>query len=110
MKSLCSQIFHSIFCIPLTDIINTSLKTGVWPNSYKQELITPAPKTFPVETMDQLRPISNLPNCDKIQESIVSDIVIDDIKNELDPSQYGNQKKTSIQHYLVRMMYRIVST
>lgn len=63
-----------------------------------------------MENMEQLRPISNLPNCDKIQENIISDMVINDMKNDLDPCQYGNQKKTSIQHYLVRMMYRIVSS
>ena len=36
-------------------------------------------------------------------------MVIHDIKNNLDPTQYGNQRKTSIQHYLVRMMHRIVT-
>jgi len=59
--------------------------------------------------MEQLRPISNLPNCDKIQERIISEMVIHDMNDNLDPSQYGNLKKTSIQHYLVRMMHRIIS-
>ena len=59
--------------------------------------------------MQQLRPISNLPICDKIQEKVVSEMVISDMKDHLDPSQYGNQKNTSIQHYLVRLMHRIVT-
>ena len=36
-------------------------------------------------------------------------MVIHDMNDNLDPSQYGNIKKTSIQHYLVRMMHRIIS-
>ena len=99
----------SSLCIPLTEIINASLRTGDWPDSYKQELITPVGKVFPVEFIKQLRPISNLPICDKIQEHFISEMIISDMKNKLDPSQYGNQKNTSIQHYLVKLMHRIVS-
>ena len=36
-------------------------------------------------------------------------MVISDMKKSLDPSQYGNQKHLSIQHYLVRLLHRIVS-
>ena len=31
------------------------------------------------------------------------------MKAKLEPSQYGNQKKTSIQHYLLKMMDNIVT-
>ena len=102
--------YADLLCIPLTDIINTSLRTGSWPDIYKQEIITPIAKVFPVEFMEQLRPISNLPNCDKILERIISEMVISDIKDKLDPSQYGNQKHLTIQHYLIRMMNRIVTS
>ena len=36
-------------------------------------------------------------------------MVISDMKTKLDPSQYGNQRRTSIQHYLVKMMDKIVT-
>jgi hypothetical protein len=36
-------------------------------------------------------------------------MVICDMSDKLDPSQYGNQKHTSIQHYLVRMLHRILT-
>ena len=36
-------------------------------------------------------------------------MVIDDMKAKLDPSQYGNQKHTSIQHYLVRLLHRVLT-
>ena len=58
-------------------------ESGIWPDKYKLELITPVPKVFPVELMEQLRPISNLPNCDKIQESIISEMVIHDMNDNL---------------------------
>ena len=32
------------------------------------------------------------------------------MKEKLDPTQYGNQKNKSIQHYLVHMMHRIVTS
>ena len=99
-----------VLCVPMAHMINHSIESGAWPDSYKHELITPIAKTIPVERLDQLRPISNLPICDKIQEAVISDMVVSDMKKHLDPSQYGNQKRTSIQHYLVNMMHRIVTS
>ena len=36
-------------------------------------------------------------------------MVVSDMAAKLDPTQYGNQKKTSIQHYLVKLLHRIVT-
>ena len=63
-----------------------------------------------METLEDLRPISNLPISDKIQEPVISDMIIIDMKNKLDPTQFGNQKNTSIPHYLIKIMHRIVSS
>ena len=101
--------FALFFCVPLTDIINSGLKVGHWPTSYKRETITPTPKQFPPENREMLRPIANLCNFDKIMEKIISEMVISDMTEKLDPAQYGNQKHTSIQHYLVRMLHRILT-
>ena len=79
------------------------------PDSYKIEIITPIGKTVPVESLDQIRPISNLPICDKIQEAVISKLIISDMESKIYPSQYGNQKKTSIQHYLIKIMNNIVT-
>ena len=101
--------FAFFICIPMANIINTGLSVGQWPKIYKKETITPIPKQYPPESMEMLRPISNLPNLNKIMEKIICEMVISDMKNSLDPSQYGNQKHLSIQHYLVRLLHRIVS-
>ena len=101
--------FSQFLCVPFTDIINSGLKVGHWPTNYKREFITPTPKQYPPEDREMLRPIANLCNFNKIMEKIISEMVIDDMKAKLDPSQYGNQKHTSIQHYLVRLLHRIVT-
>ena len=93
----------------MASIINTGLRVGHWPKSYKRETITPTPKQFPPENSEILRPIANLCNLNKIMEKIVSEMIISDMKDSIDPAQYGNQKNLSIQHYLVRLLHRIVS-
>ena len=101
--------FAQYLFIPVSDIVNSSLTGGQWPNIYKKETITPTPKQYPPESMEFLRPISNLCNLNKIMEKMISELVISDMSTKLDPSQYGNQKHTSIQHYLVRLLNQILS-
>ena len=96
-------------CVPMTNIINRSIHTGTWAKIYKKEIITPIPKIFPPETIDQLQPIANLLNMNKIQEAAIASLVIQDMEDYMDPSQYGNRKETSIQHYLVKLLPRILA-
>ena len=42
-------------------------------------------------------------------EKLLSDMMISDMKATVDPSQYGNEKGTSIQHYLIKMIHRILT-
>ena len=42
-------------------------------------------------------------------EKILADLMIKDMEAKLDPSQYGNQKGISIQHYLINMVHRILT-
>ena len=42
-------------------------------------------------------------------EKIISEMVISDMKPKLDPKQFGDQKHLGIQHYLVRLVHRILS-
>ena len=41
---------------------------------------------------------------------MIAELVISDMKMGLDPKQYGNQKNTSIQHYLLGLLHRIVTS
>ena len=94
---------------PLTDGLNAAIHRGEWPNIYKVGTITPAPKVRPTKLLDDLRPITNLFTYCKIGEKIICDLIVEDMVKKMDPSQFGNLKNTSIQHYLVSLINRISS-
>ena len=94
---------------PVADIINTSIKQGAWPDIFKLEMVTPIAKVQGVpKNVDELRNISGLLNLDKIAEKIIAKMMISDMKENLDPSQYANQRGLSIQHYLVKFIDRVL--
>ena len=59
--------------------------------------------------MEDLRNISGLLTFDKVAEKMVAEIMIADMADKLDPSQYANQKGLSLQHYLIKMIDKILS-
>ena len=93
---------------PVANVINSSIRQGCWPDILKLEIVTPVPKVFPPKNTDELRNISGLLNLDKIAEKIISKMMISDMMKNIDPSQYANQKGLSIQHYLVKMINKIL--
>ena len=97
------------FSSPLSNIFNSATLDGVWPDIWKVEYVTPAPKVFPPNSMDDLRKISGTKNLSKILEALLSDYMIEDMKPSMDPSQFGNTKGLSIQHYLVKMVDKILT-
>ena len=100
--------FAAYLAEPLTDIINTSVRLGEYPQLYKFEICTPVPKSYPPQTTSQVRNISGLLTFDKIMEKLISELIISDMSPNMDPSQYGNQKGVSVQHYLINMLHRIL--
>ena len=93
---------------PLCNIINLSIKKGQWPKLYKSEIITPVPKVHPPRSPDDLRNISGLLTFNKVAEQLISEVMISDIMKKLDISQYANQKVVSLQHYLLKLINRIL--
>ena len=71
--------------------------------------MTPVAKVFPPKLKNNLRSISGLVTLDKIKERLIADMIVSDMKDCIDPSQYGNQKGLSIQHYLVNMIEKILA-
>ena len=57
--------------------------------------------------MDQIRNISGLLTADKIFEKLLSEMITSDMKEHVDVAQFGNEKDTSIQHYLIKMIHKI---
>ena len=103
------KTFAAYIAEPLTDIINCSIKLGQYPTLWKAEIATPIPKTHPTLEVTDLRNISGLLNCDRIMETLLAELIISDMEEKLDPSQYGNRKGRSINHYLIKMIHRILT-
>ena len=60
----------------LTDIINTSFRTGIFPESWKKAIVIPIPKIETPLTPTDYRPISLLSVLSKIIEKLVSQQVV----------------------------------
>ena len=100
--------FSVELAFPLSHIISFCIREGIYPNIWKLENVTPLPKVFPPEKLQDLRKISGLLNCSKIADKIIGEMIIQDMEPTRDPSQYGNQKKVSAQHYLIKMLHQIL--
>jgi hypothetical protein len=82
---------------------------GEYPDIYKLEIVTPVAKVYPPRTVKDLRKFSGTPNFSRIFEQFLAEIMIEDMKPTPDPSQYGNSKGVSTQHYLIKMVDRILT-
>ena len=98
-KDCLSSILPSI-----TDLINTSLTSSVFPTAWKIAEVVPIPKTDDFELANNNRPISLLPVLSKVGERVVHKQVDSYLifKDRLASTQSGNKRhhstKTSIIH------------
>ena len=63
----------------------------------------------PYQDTDDLRKISGTKNFSNFVEALLSEPIIQDMAPNMDPSQYGNVKGLSIQHYLVKFVNKILT-
>ena len=94
--------------LPLAHLVSSCMSVGQYPNLWKVEYVTPVPKISPPEKLKDLRKISCLLNFSKIADKVVAELLTEDMEEKRDKSQYGNQKNISIQHYLVKMLPKIL--
>ena len=104
------KMFAMEIAPPLAHIINTSISRGEFADLWKLETVTPVPKVFPPLLCKQLRKISVFMNFSKVTEQIISEYLVADMKEKFDKSQFGNQKKTGVQHYLLKLIHKILCT
>ena len=95
--------------IPTTILVNRCIKEGAWPNIFKSEIVTPVPKVYPTKRIGDLRNITGLFTLNKVMEKSIAELMVNDMKEKLDPSQYANHKGIGIQHYLINMLDRILT-
>ena len=99
-----------LIAVPLAHIINSSLIRGEYPDVWKKETVTPVPKVFPPSDCSQLRKISVFLNLSKVAEKLLSELIIKDMESHFDSTQFGNQKKTGVQHYLLKLIHKVLFT
>ena len=93
---------------PMAHILNSMVESGIYPNCWKLEIVTPVAKKYPPSDLDDLRKISGLKNLSKIAEKMLGQFLITDMAATRDLSQYGNQKKMGVNHYLINMIHEIL--
>ena len=103
------KYFSNKISKPLTQIINSSIQQGQWPRLLKSEIVTPVRKVPNPKDMDDLRNISGLMNLNKVMEKVLCPLIAQDMRSSLDKSQFANQPGLSTQHYLIKLIDRILS-
>ena len=82
---------------PVTTIFNESLKSGI---------VTPIPKVQPPTNESDTRPISLTSCLSKILEDFVVTWLIYDVRDKIDPNQFGCLKGTSTTYCLLDMVHK----
>ena len=93
---------------PLHTIINTSLMQSVYPEVWKLEWITPAPKVLYPKEISDLRKISSTSDYSKVFEGFLKDWIIEDVYDNLDIGQYGGLPGTGTEHMIVCLIDRVL--
>lgn len=81
----------------LRKIINQSIKTGIFPESWKVSMVSPIEKVPKTNKCEEFRPINTLKTCEKILEKVVKNQLENYFEENLLLSQYqsGFRKKYS---------------
>lgn len=97
-----------------TSIINTSLRNGIFPHTFKQAIIRPLLKkpTLDTENLKNYRPVSNLSFLSKLLEKVVAVRIEEhiDVNNLSDVLQSAYKRCHSTETALLKLKNDIVST
>ena len=104
------KMFGYELSFPLSNIFIRCCTAGEYPDIWKTEVVTPVPKKYPPEKPNQLRKISGTLNFSKIFEKFLADAIVKDMAPNSDKSQFGNRKGVSTQHYLIKLLHRVLTS
>ena len=106
---LLKQIKASIL-VPLTDIFNTSLKNGTFPNLMKLAEVIPLHKGKAKDNEANYRPISLLLTISKILEKVMYNKIYDflTITNQIYQSQYGFRRRHFCEHAIGELVGEVI--
>ena len=111
-----SMVKHDIFpslvsdaapylAVPLTHIYNSITSTSNWPLRWKEEFVTPIPKTSVPQSLNDLRNISCTALFSKVYESFVLGWLSEQVG--MRANQLGGMKGAGTEHYLVEL-YQLI--
>ena len=92
---------------PMTDIVNSCLTQGTFPEFWRREWVTPVPKIAEPENMSDLRKIASTSDYSKIFEKFLMEWVIEDMGDRLGFYQFAGNKGTGTEHMIVAFVDRI---
>ena len=93
----------------MADIFNSVARKGIYTRDWSVEYVTPIPKSKVVETEDQLRPISIVPDLCRDFSDILVKWLLPYVEKRMDPAQFGGMKGCSSTHYLILLYNFIMS-
>ena len=101
----------SVVTIPITKIVNKSIRNGKFPSRYKESIIVPILKNPKKDRLDpgNNRPVSLLPVIGKIIERVIQTQVTEFLNNEnlISEHQHGFRKNHSTVTCLIEMMENV---
>ena len=95
---------------PIAAIMNKITASGIYPQQWKEEYVTPIPKINPPESEEDLRNISLTAFLSKIYESFLVTWLLPVLLLYMDPGQLGGMKDCSTTHYLIKLFAFIQKT
>ena len=96
----------------LTCIVNTSIVTGIFPESWKHAIVVPIFKTGDVMEPKDYRPISLLPIISKVLEKVIAAQLASHLENNhlLSNTQHGFRPKLSTESALLTLSNTLLET
>ena len=97
---------------PASIIFNKIIQSATWPRQWVKETVITISKlkVGQPKNEDDLRTISKTAWLSKLFENILGDYLLPLVDQYIDPGQCGGLKKSSISHYLIRLLDFIQST
>ena len=103
------KLFASKLSEPVTTIFNRLLSSGDFPSAWRDAYISPIPKASPVTCDNDLRPVALTACLSKAFEDFVVQWLMEDIKEHIDPNQFGSLKGVSTTFCLLDMLHNWLS-
>ena len=97
LDTLIIKKHSSVVQVPVTHVVNCSIRRNEFPEPWKKAIINPIHKSSSPDLVSNYRPISILPALSKILEKTVAKQLVDYLENKhlLHPKQFGFRARYS---------------